>query len=172
MGDDAAVSPALPKEARHVRTMAILCAMIGPLMLILTLAMLGAAEAIDWAVDRHLIAEQLIRPELSRWLRFFELSSAIMIPLSVATLVIAIRALKHLGRGRHALWLLGWAWVGGMIVLSALWEGIAFGDNCALSDHLYGVSMHLIQAALIARACFYLARADVKAACDGIPGAE
>jgi hypothetical protein len=149
--------------------MAIVCLVLGPLMLLSAAAMVGLAEAVAWAEREHLLASGQLFPDVERMLRFSELSGVVLVPLSVVTIVVAARALGDLARGRTGLLLLGWAWVAGMVVLSALWEGIAFGDGVPLGTHLTGVLPHLLQAVLIGRACFFLARPDVKAACEALP---
>jgi hypothetical protein len=154
------------KSARDVRTMAIVCAFLGPLLAVYALGALGAAIGVAWLEREHLLVPNQLFPDVRMVLRFSELSSWVSIPLGLLITGSAIATLKSARRGRPWLAASGWISVLGSIGLVALWEYCAFESDARLETHLSGSLFHLLQAGLIARASWFLTRREVRTALD------
>ena len=146
------------------RTMAILCMLLGPLLVSSSLITIGASHLLEWA---RVEGAPIKMPEpYAVLLRFSERSVWVMVPIGVLLFVAGLRAVRSPARGRPVLAWSAWATVLAMIALSITWSWSIADLSWGIGGHLFGWSTHLLQAVLVAMAARFLGRDDVKAVCE------
>lgn len=146
------------------RTMAILCMLLGPLLVSSSLVTIGASQVVEWA---KVEGAAIKMPEpYTVLMRFSERSIWVMIPIGVLLFVAGLRAVRSPARGRSFLALSAWVTVAAMIALSFTWSWSIADLSWGIGGHLFGWSTHLLQAVLVAAAARFLGRDDVKAVCE------
>ena len=155
-------------EIRRMRSMAILCMLLGPLVSLMGLVAIATQRFMLWAakrgIDTH--ADDLTRVAMD----FSARTAGVMIPLGLVILIAGFRGVRDPRVGRR--YLLGAAWftTGTMVVLSVLWSYSLHGTSFdTFSGHLFGWASHLFNAVLTVLAARFLSSEPLRRACEGAP---
>lgn len=157
------------KLRRQVKSMALLCALLGPCLGALTLLSYMSHRLLGHLLSSGLMAESQLDGYQRVSLDFGTRGAVVSIPLGAVLMVAGIRALRNLRRGREALVVAAAISIVGMFAYGAVWSVVVEKQGAGLVAHLGGWLVHLIQAGVVASALRFLMRADVRAACDEDP---
>lgn len=146
--------------------MAVLCAVLGPMLVFMSLVGIAAQR-----LARHLVLRGYAPPMASSLndmaLDFSVRSTVISVPLGLLLLVSGVRALSDLAKGRRILRTTAWVTAAAMLGLGVMWSLAVEAVGLGVAEHVGGWLGHGFQALLAAWTARWLDRADVAAACDG-----
>ena len=147
--------------------MALVVAMLGPILLISAALTVGSIKLLDVVKAQPGAEVPRMPPLFDLALRFAELSAYVTIPLGLILLIAGLRGLKG-DRGGGRRWMLwaGWITVAAMVLLAVVWEIVAFEAATGVAVHIAGVALHLFQAALVLKACQFLKSPALVRLCD------
>jgi hypothetical protein len=168
-------APKTPEAIRRgVRTMAILTAVLGPVLVGSSLFPLALKPLLPLLrTNAHHNAPMLASiARLELLLVVSEYSALVMVPLGVFFLVAGVRARTGVGPGVAVLRAAAWAAVVGMLAGGGIWFWLGTRQDGGLLLASVGAFGHVLQGYLVYRAARYLARAEVVAATASAGGPE
>ena len=149
--------------AKQARTMAILCAFLGPVIVATATLTYGLVRVLD-----RLRAQAGSENAIPKWfeplLAFSTDSAPIQVGLGLLFTAVGIYAWRRPARGLPALRISAWIGAVAMLALAGLWW---WGGQTSGSGAAYvgaGIGGHLVQAVMVMGAARFLGRADVRAA--------
>lgn len=151
----------------QVKTMALLCALLGPTLGAMTLLAYGTRRMVDAMLSSGLVPTQTFDTYQRVSLDFGVRSAIVSIPLGTVLLVAGVRAFRDLRRGREALVVAAAVSIAAMLAYGALWSWVVELQDAGVGAHFAGWLLHLAQAGLVVGALRFLLRPDVRDACSG-----
>lgn len=152
---------------KQMRTMAIVCLILGPLLIVMALFTHGALRLYDYMLSTGVEVETM-----GAWtdllFGFSRRSFPWMIVLGVSFTVTGFVGRGGGQRGRRALVVAGWIGSAGMVVLTVLWVLEVNQRGLHFLWHVIGVVLHGVQLVAMIRGLVYLMSAKGIAAADGI----
>ena len=145
------------------RTMAILCAFLGPVMAGTTVATLLLVKLVD-VVEAQAGSASAIPPWFDPLVAFSADSAPLMLGLGLLFTAAGGYAWARPVRGLGPLRWTAWIGVVAMLALGGVWWWSARGHGMGAAWIGSGIGAHVVQAALIFGAARFLGRADVRAA--------
>lgn len=149
---------------RKAKNMAVICALLGPMLTMSGLVTVGAAVLLEHLERRG--APVPNAPEVAFILDFAHRSAWVMVPLGVWLGVAGFAMARAPATHRLSLIRAGWATISGMFVLAAIWSHAVATSGAPPSLHFAGVAVHLLQAWFVFRGCRFLQEPAVVRACD------
>ncbi|MFO0723720.1 MAG: hypothetical protein U1E65_08070 [Myxococcota bacterium] len=148
-----------------MRSMAILCILLGPLLALTAISSFLVKRVMDWA-DRHGVPSPM--GELSAVLIDFSVKTAwVLVPLGALITVAGIRGTREPRQGRRWLAFAAWLTTGTMVLLSMIWSWSLHGTRWdTLDGHLLGWGSHLANGVLTLVAARFLSSEALRRACE------
>jgi hypothetical protein len=162
--------PSTPEQLRaQVRSMAVLCAVLGPTLVVLGGVSVAGERFVQWMLtQRALRLEQLdVYQRVS--LSFGARSLPLMLGLGGVLFVVGVQALRRPAKARATLVWGAWASIAAMFLFGVVWSVVVAEQGEGWLVHVGGWFLHLIQAGAVGMALRLLLRPDVRAACDSPP---
>lgn len=167
----------MPREAADVlrgqlRSTAILCAILGPVLLMMSATTYAAVKLIAHARAQPDIVVPAIPLQMEVVLAFADRSAGINVSLGILLGLAGWRGVRAPASGRRWLVAAGGLALVAMFVLAWMWHDIAV--RAAVQDGWdgFGVVVHLAQAALVARALVFLCGRPLRDALSSPAGAS
>lgn len=169
--------PATSERLRNqVKTMAVLCLVLGPSLAGLTLLSVLGKRLVDQLQASALMQGRGLPPYQQISMEFGVQSALVSIPLGAVLMVAGWRAYRDLRRGRAILAVAAGVSVAAMFAYGVLWSVVVERRSGGAAAHLGGWLLHLVQAGAVGSALRFLLRPDVRAACEsngpGAPASE
>jgi len=157
------------KIRAQVRTMSLLCLLLGPVLIVMSLMGFVAKVLMERAEEEGFLAE--VPPGLLGMLDraaldFAVESSWVSVPLGLVLLVCGALALRDPARGRVILIRAAWISAVAMIGLGAMWSLAVEHSQLGIGGHISGWLGHGLQAGLAIVTARWLGKDDVRAACE------
>ncbi len=156
------------KLRRQVKSMALLCALLGPSLGALTLLSYMSHRLMTHLMSSGMMPASQMEGYQRVSLDFGTRSAVVSIPLGAVLLVAGVRALRDLRRGHEALAVAAGVSLVAMLAYGVIWSVVVEAQDAGPIAHAGGWLVHLVQAAVVAGALRFLLRPDVRAACDAV----
>ena len=163
-------APKSPESIRRsVRTMAILTALLGPLLVVTSLLPPALQQLLERLGARSALHQNKALVDLEFLFDVSARSAPILVPLGVLFLVAGISSRR--GVEPSVRWLRAAAWAGAvaMALVGVVWLWVGLERQASPGIYWGGVLGHGVQAYLVYRAARYLGRPDVRAALTDAP---
>lgn len=148
-------------HAKQLRTMALVCLLLGPILAVMAFVMHGGVLLYEHArTQPHFVLTDL-GPLTDLMFSFAARSFSWMVGLGVGFTVTGFLGRRPGRSGRLALIAAGWIGVVGMVVLTVIWMQQVERLELSVLWHVLGVALHGIQLVAIARGLLYLSSRPV-----------
>ncbi|MEQ8273909.1 MAG: hypothetical protein RMA76_07015 [Deltaproteobacteria bacterium] len=152
---------------KQMKTMSMVCLILGPMMIILALVTHGALRLYDYAVEQQLPMETL-GGTTDLLFGFARSSFPWMLGLGVTFGVTGFIGRGGGQRGRKSLVVAGWIGTVGMVALTLLWVLEVHRLDMHWLWHVIGVVLHGVQLVAMIRGLLYLMSEKAIRAADGV----